>query len=316
TLILPMSVALSDREAEAIREFARQGGVVIADAAPGVMDEHCTFRERRALADLFGVAPARANRETIVAMKGEPDLKLEGAKALMDEDGRPMLLEHTMGRGRAYLLNFFLDRYPEDKLEGRQAPTQEKLQRVLNAAGIKPTIKLESLAGKLNCETYQFNQGSTRLLGLVPDKEKSAAQKARLVFNQQGALYDVRQKRYLGFGSVFETEIEPAVPKLFALVASRINGLELQAPARAKLGEEVTIDFRVTGAGQLRSVAKVVVTDAAGREVSVYGGNRDIVNGVGSVSFRTALNDLLGTWRVSVTEVISGETANAEITVR
>jgi len=318
TLVLPMSVALSDREVEAIREFARRGGVVIADALPGVMDEHCSFRERRALADLFGVAPARANRETIVAMKGEPGLKLEGAKALMDEDGRPLLLEHATGRGRAYLLNFFLDRYPEDKLEGRQAPTQEKLQRVLNAAGIKPAIKLESLADKrgADCETYLFNQGSTRLLGLIPGKEGAAAQKARLVFNGQGALYDVRWKRYLGFGSIFETEIEPAVPKLFALVASRISGLEMQAPTRARLGEEVTINFRAVGAGQLRSVAKVVVTDAAGREVSVYGGNRDIVNGAGSVSFRTALNDPQGVWRVSVTEVISGETANAAITVR
>src|SRR6266545_3517720 len=132
TLILPMSVALSDKEAEAIREFARRGGVVIADALPGVMDEHCAFRERRALADLFGVAPTRANREAIVSMKGEPDLKLAGAKALTGEDG--LLLEHAMGRGRAYLLNFFLDRYPEDKLEGRQAPTQEKLRRVLSAA--------------------------------------------------------------------------------------------------------------------------------------------------------------------------------------
>jgi len=314
TLILPMSVALSDKEAEAIREFARRGGVVIADALPGVMDEHCAFRDRRALADLFGVAPTRSNREAIVSMKGEPDLKLAGAKALTDEDG--LLLEHAMGRGRAYLLNFFLDRYPEDKQEGRQAPTQEKLRRVLNAAGIKPTIKLESLAGKPDCETYLFNQGSTRLLGLVPDKEKSAARKARLIFNQQGALYDVRRKRYLGFGSVFETELEPAVPKLFALVASRVAGLELQAPARARLGEEVTINFHVAGAGQLRSVAKVVVTDTAGREVSVYGGNRDIVNGAGSVHFRTALNDPQGVWRISVTEVISGETANAEITIR
>jgi hypothetical protein len=125
----------------------------------------------------------------------------------------------------------------------------------------------------------------------------------------------VRQRRYLGAGSTFETGIEPAVPKLFALVVSRITGLELQSPARARLGEEVTINFRAAGASQLRSVAKVVVTDASGRELSVYGGNRDLVSGVGSVSFRTALNDPSGVWRVSVTEVISGETANAEIAI-
>ncbi len=142
-----------------------------------------------------------------------------------------------------------------------------------------------------DCETYQFNQGSTRLIGLVPDKDKSGAQKVRLVLEQQGALYDVRAKRYLGVGTSFETEIEPAVPKLFALVGSRINGLQLQAPSSAKIGEEVAISFRVTGGSDLRSVAKVIVTDAAGREVSVYGGNRDIVGGAGDIRFRTALND-------------------------
>ena len=318
TLILPMSIALSDKEAEAIREFARRGGTVIADALPGIMDEHCTFRERRTLADLFGVIPTQANRETVLAMKGEADLKFDGAKPLMNDGDRPLLLERRIGQGRAYLLNFFLDRYPEDKQEGRGKPVLEKLGRVFRAAEINPEIKFESLAGKAitDCETYLFNQGSTRLLGLAPDREMPAATRARLAFNYQGALYDVREKRYLGFGSVFEIEIEPGVPKLFALVPSRINGMELKAPAPAKLGDETTINFRIAGESQLRSVVKVVVTDPTGREVNVYGGNRDIVAGAGNASFRTALNDPPGVWRISVTEVISGETANAEITIR
>jgi Beta-galactosidase/Beta-galactosidase trimerisation domain len=318
TLILPMSIAISDKEAEAIREFTRRGGTVIADALPGVMDEHCTFREQPALASLFGVVSKRSSRETIIAMNGEPDLKISEARRLTNEAGPPILLENRQGQGRAYLLNFFLDRYPAEKKEGRAQPLLEKIERVLKSAGIKPSLKLETLAGRsiADCETYQFNQGSTRLLGLVPDKDKSGAQKVRLVLEQQGALYDVRTKRYLGVGSSFETEIEPAVPKLFALVGSRINGLQLQAPSSAKIGEEVAISFRVTGGSDLRSVAKVIVTDAAGREVSVYGGNRDIVGGAGDIRFRTALNDPKGVWRVTVTEVISGERASAEITVQ
>lgn len=318
TLILPMSIALSNKEADAIREFTRQGGTVIADALPGVMDEHCTFREQPVLADLFGVEPVKASRDMIIAMNGEAGLRARGAKVLANQNGRPILLEHALGKGHAYLLNFFLDPYPEDKKEGRGQNTLEKLQRVLQAAGIKPSLRLESQAGQrvTDCETYQINQGSTRLLGLVPDKEKPSPQKVRLTLEKQGALYDVREKRYLGYGSVFETQIEPSVPKLFALIGSRVNGLQLQAPASAKLGEEVTIGFRVTGGGELRSVAKIAVTDPAGREVSFYGGNRDIIAGTGEVRFRTALNDPRGVWRVTVIEVISGERASAEITIK
>ncbi len=318
TFILPMSVALSDKEAAAIRDFAQRGGTVIADALPGVMDEHCRFREQRVLADLFGITPSKSDRDAIVAMKGEAGIKLAGAKAMVTEDGRPQLIENRFGGGRAYLLNYFLDRYPEDKLERRQAPALEKMGQVLTTAAINPTVKLITPAGQrvADCETYLFNFGSTRLVGLVPDKENPAPQKVRIVFEQKGVLYDVREKRYLGSGSVFETEIEPAVPRLFALVETRIIGLELQQSASARLGEAVTLKFRIASSPQLRSVAKVTVTDPQGREMRYYGSNQEIISGAGSISFRTALNDSPGVWRVAVTEALSGETAHAEITIQ
>jgi hypothetical protein len=324
TFIMPMSVALSDKEAAAIREFAERGGAVIADALPGVMDEHCQFRDERALADLFGVAPAKFDRAAIVAMMGEPGLRLAGARAMLSEEGRPSLIENRFGGGRAYLLNYFLDRYPEEKMEQRQEPALEKMKRLLAAAGINPAVRLSTLAGErvIGCETYLFNFGSTRLLGLAPDKEKVtpvapvAPQKVRIVFERSGALYDVRQKRHLGSGSVFEIEIEPGVPGLFALVENRIGELELPANTHARLGEVVTLQFRIASSPQLRSVAKVRVIDPAGREMRYYGGNREISDGTGSISFRTALNDSPGVWRVAVTETISGETATVGLTIK
>jgi len=317
-----MSVALSDEEVKAIRDFVSQGGTVIADALPGIMDKHCAFRAVRALADVFGIEPSRSNRDAVVAMNGEPGLKLAGATPLVNEEGRPALLEHRFGKWRAYLLNFFLDRYPEDRTEKRNAPTLEKVKRVLAAAEIRPKVKLTTSSGVpvSDCDSYLFNNGTTRLLGLLPEKDGLAANKILIHFDKSGALYDVRQKRYLGAGSTFAAEIEPAVPRLFALLEGRIAGIEIQSPARARRGEEVAIGFRIRkengGVNNLRSVAKVVVTDAAGREVPIYGGNRDIVEGAGTIRFRTALNDPAGLWRVSVTEVISGERAQAEIRIQ
>ncbi|MDX2032183.1 MAG: beta-galactosidase [Blastocatellia bacterium] len=318
TFILPMSVALSEEEVRAIREFVNQGGTVIADALPGIMDKHCTFRPVRALADVFGVEPAGSNRQAVVAMNGEPGLKLAGAASLAVSESGPQLLEHRVGRGRAYLLNFFLDSYPADRLEKRNTAALEKVNRVLSAAGIAPKVKLASSAGNpiSDCDRYLFNNGMTKLLGLLPDKDGLAARKALVTFDQAGALYDVRQKRYLGAGSTFEIELEPAIPRLLALVEERIAGIAVQAPAAARRGEEVTIGFRVNGAKNLRSVARVVVTDASGREASIYGGNRDIVNGAGEIRFRTALNDPPGGWRVTVTEAVSGEQAQAEIRIQ
>ena len=318
TFILPMSVALSDEEALAIRDFVSRGGTVIADALPGVMDKHCSFRAARALADVFGIEPSGSNREAVIAMTGEPDLKLAGATPLLNEDGLPALLEHRFGKGRAYLLNFFLDRYPEDRVEKRNAPALEKVKRSLSAAGITPKVNLTSTTGEpiADCDSYLFKSGTTKLLGLLPEKDGLATNKVIINFDKGGALYDARQKRYLGEGSRFEVEIEPAVPRLFALLEGRITGVGLQSPPGARRGEEVTISFRVSGVKNLRSVANVIVTDAAGREAKIYGGNRDIVDGEGTISFRTALNDPAGLWRILVTEVISGERAQAEIRIQ
>ena len=54
-LILPRTLALSDAEAAAIREWVRQGGTLIADYLPGVFDEHGKARATGALDDVFGV---------------------------------------------------------------------------------------------------------------------------------------------------------------------------------------------------------------------------------------------------------------------
>jgi len=59
TLILPRAVALSDDEAAAIREFAANGGRVIADATCGRFNQHGHLREKPALDELLQVDTSR-----------------------------------------------------------------------------------------------------------------------------------------------------------------------------------------------------------------------------------------------------------------
>src|SRR6266581_5581471 len=49
-------MALSEEEVAAIRAFAEAGGVVVADAATGLFDQHVAWRRAGALDDLFGIA--------------------------------------------------------------------------------------------------------------------------------------------------------------------------------------------------------------------------------------------------------------------
>ena len=49
TLVLPRTVALSDREADILHQFVQSGGRIIADAACGKFDEHGKVRARACL---------------------------------------------------------------------------------------------------------------------------------------------------------------------------------------------------------------------------------------------------------------------------
>jgi hypothetical protein len=52
-LILPMTLSMSDREVQAVREYVANGGWLLADVMPAVYDEHLGLRHNPPLADLF-----------------------------------------------------------------------------------------------------------------------------------------------------------------------------------------------------------------------------------------------------------------------
>src|SRR5215217_2686520 len=86
-LILPMSVALSAEESKAVEEFVRAGGVVIADAATGVMDEHCGWRPAGALNELFGITSAEPTKRAPGNGGANLEVTAEGSRWGFDAAG-------------------------------------------------------------------------------------------------------------------------------------------------------------------------------------------------------------------------------------
>ena len=59
--IMPHSRSVSDAECKAIREFVQNGGVVIADILPAILNGHGTPQAKSLLADLFPSLPTEAS---------------------------------------------------------------------------------------------------------------------------------------------------------------------------------------------------------------------------------------------------------------
>ncbi len=102
-LFLCSTAALSDKEADAIRQFVFNGGTVIADFTPGILNEHLSPRQASVLPELFG----ESSFATLSApQKHDIDTKKLKAKDVYMRNTPFQVRTH--GRGKAILLNFAL----------------------------------------------------------------------------------------------------------------------------------------------------------------------------------------------------------------
>ncbi len=188
-LILPACYALSDVEAERIREFCRRGGTVIADFACGLFDQHGKGRRRGALDDLFGVThdgtetrgdffggklwvetnqDAAFNYRRMAELLATSGARLERGFAVA-EKRLPVDAARSAGQGRAVYLNLSPQRYLQYREEGttREAQREVFLEAVC-AAGCRPWVTVSSSGGRpRNAEVTYWSKGDRTLVLLV-----------------------------------------------------------------------------------------------------------------------------------------------------
>ncbi len=107
-------------------------------------------------------------------------------------------------------------------------------------------------------------------------------------------------------------------PKVYAMLPYKVQGVSLSVKGGRAPGEAVQYEARVRAASArpVRHVLKVEVFAPGGKKQPLYSGNTDTTGGAAKGSFRLALNDPKGTWRLRVTDVFSGERAEKSWRVR
>ncbi|NQT51688.1 beta-galactosidase trimerization domain-containing protein, partial [bacterium] len=162
-LILPACFALSDIEAQRIREFAERGGTVVADFMCGLFDQHGTGRRRGALDDLFGIRHdgsetaadffgprlwVEADQDRGFSYKKYRDLfatvpsKLEGGFAVAERKHKTHIVRRV-GQGRAVYLNLSPQRYLQYREENAATDARRDVfMKHIRAAGVKPRLQV------------------------------------------------------------------------------------------------------------------------------------------------------------------------------
>ena len=343
-VLLPFHQAMSERSAQALRRFVEQGGLLIADLRPAVMNEHGRSLKQGFLDATFGITRVQVKGD--LALQGKPVIKLKigpvaalaGFKEEMRVDrsvrarpgavvggavqGVPICIVNRVGKGRAVLLNFALAGYAGWRKEGSAAPARRYISELLAQVGVKPTVRVTT-GGQWTDSVHaaRWRNGSMRILALdrypIEPERDAKPLRVKVQWPERGYVYEIRAHRALGPRDALETELAVHVPKLYAWMPYAIGDVTLGAPAGARPGQRVAITVGL-GASRAQRAPHVVTLDVYGPDGSWkhYFRQRLRLSGAQARTHITlAHNAPPGDWKLVAGEVISGKTAQRTLRV-
>ena len=359
-LILPLSLALSPAEAKNIEDFVAVGGVVIADAAAGMMDSHCAWRQTGALNELFGITTAPSDKralktgggEVVVTEEGarwslaakelsglttaEPDIRAVGGMALIRIGDTDAVIVRQIGKGWAIYLNTLFNNYPKQRAENFGGANYRALvDALLDRSGVRPTVEIRSADDKrlTQAQVARYRFGDAEIVTVVKDNvavsgivgrdgvtiynDAELGQVARQEFNiklpRKLFVTDVRSGKRLGYTDVVHSSVLVGDAAVLAL-SSDENTIALRGPAESTLGEHPA--FTLTCSRPGRRLIRFHVFGPDGSMLPTYASNLLSDNTTFTFVLPSALNDPAGAYTVRATDVITGSTAEAKITLK
>ncbi|MCP4641790.1 MAG: hypothetical protein GY851_15210 [bacterium] len=347
-LVLPFTLRLTESEAAAVRAFVEAGGTVIADSFPGRFDGKARLSDGGMLADVFGatqdatVPGANVVRRTAALIDGRElghvvvDSGIEATTAQplgLADDGTPILLVNSFGKGKAILLNLLARDYQIWRTLGSEMPFRDAVGDALaEHAGIRSPVDFQietASEGRTShrvqgCEVHRYKLGDAEYVALLreyklrPDDmiffADTRPKPGWATFPEEAHVYDVRAGMYRGYGRRFEDVLYPARTVLYAMLPYEVRGLEVAAEA-SEGGFQVR--GKVVPGGDAKATTHVVhitVTDPDGRVCRELSRNVVAEGGVFDETVFVGLGRP-GAWTVRVKDVATGMTREVTVEV-
>jgi len=169
---------------------------VIADAAPGLMDEHCAWQQNEAANRLFGINSPTAEKRVFKLASGdiavtdegarwglaakdlsgltavEPDVKATTGTALLRIGSADAVIVHRLGKGWTVYLNAILDQYSKQRAAKFGGANYRALINALfTRGGVEPAIEVLANDGHpiSQAQIARYHFGDTDVLTIVKD---------------------------------------------------------------------------------------------------------------------------------------------------
>jgi len=330
-LVLSEILSLGDAEWDELWRYINAGGAVLAFERTGITDAHGKYTgDHSRSREILGIGYPREEFtwrkdrirgfSTDLISSVESDVLTGGPVEAPDPrqvfatfgNGSPSIIGHRLGSGSSVFCNF----------SSRMEPTVESrtlVSTLFSLLGMERSFRVragESFPGGF--QSFRYTRGDFELIGLLRTLGSKVKIGAPLQLHtaQPGHVYDVLGGRYLGLSDSLPFEApERGRPMLFARLPYRIESVRLSLSGNAKQGD--LHPYSVTVGGPNKSVGdhflRVEVLDPVGVPVETMSKNVIAPSGKFEARLPFAKNDPPGTWRVRVTELVSGKFATRKV---
>jgi hypothetical protein len=305
-LIMPMTLAMSDKEIQAVRDYLSKGGCILADVMPAVYDEHLRKRNVLPFADLFNLSASESLQWLKLADLREPlfpamPLPVRGHVCI----GRlPFCLHSSESHWRAC---------PE--IDQRCRAREEWLQRILEMAQVHAIARAhweDDHSPVRDCSWARWDLGDeAHIIGVLRSPSAPSPRRMTIEFPKGKAVFDLLEGKWLPQKRV--TVLLPAGGvKLWAVLPTEPQAIAVKVTdGSLKPGGSVTLDLRQKSAPPL-TCYRVEFQDSGKKPLNGLGTNLLVRNGSGKVTLTLSYNLPAGS-RIVITDILSGQTASIQV---
>ena len=248
----------------------------------------------------------------------------------------PAVVAGESGKGKSVYLNFALDNYAAMDKAGEGQGVRDLLTAILDYAGVEKFMSIYTPDGVLaqaGLETVYYSDGDARYVGILRQfygsgkrghdgleiggvhEERGEEMDAVIKLPRKAHVYDIREKRYLGYADSFKSKLEEGNVRLLSVLPEAVAAVKIDLPASVKGGEAFTLGIGIDKNGAAyTSVAAVNFTSPSGKYGFLYAKNVHVTDAA-ALEYRFPLNAEPGDWVITVKDVASGITASKTITV-
>ncbi len=231
-IILPKTICLSQKEAQAFRHFVENGGTLVADYLCGIFDDHGKWRKTGILDDLFNIkrndSAGYLNGKGVTEIDAEKYTKpfdkrftyYNGAfdyqditifeRGTKNKDVRSseiniapdFIIKNRFANGTAYYLNLTPLRYWMYKARFSEFGNWRAIiAKILTKAGLEPRVRVISEDKSAMMESLFYRNGKNIYLGIIEnpsdnfDEIKGNPTKIELLFNRKVVLKNLRTEK-------------------------------------------------------------------------------------------------------------------------